>query len=250
MFVLLGLFVAGFAFARQPETANLQVRGDLYLTADGTVERVVFDDATAPALKSLIETTVQRWRFAPVLREGVATRLRTAMTLDLEGVQVDGGFKMRVKRVAFANARTKYARLALPMIPISLDVVAALRVDAQGNVVDAAVVYLNGQLGGGTTERDVRNTLVRILKKSKLRPAELAYGEPADETFFMPIDFRTSPTRSRGDPRERFRHLSPVPWLDAAHPPDVAIDAMTPGDPIALQRDQVTLQSDIVGKML
>ena len=76
--------------------------------------------------------------------------------LDLEGIPVEGGLKsLRVTKVTFNGARTKYAKLVVPRLYEGMQVLTALRVDAAGNVTDVAVLYLG--MGGANV-----NTMRRV----------------------------------------------------------------------------------------
>jgi len=252
--LLLGLCMAAAAFAGAPARQSVWVAGDLYLGADGTVERAVLDEGTAPQVQAIVESAMRNWRFQPVLRDGVPTPVRTAMTMSLEGVPVEGGYKLRVAQLEFSQARARHARIVLPQLNTRLDVLTALRIDAAGNVVDAAVVYMGGARGRIDPVRRnmMGDEIVKALKKSKFRPAELAYGEAADDTFFLPLNYRIAGTGgAEDDLRDHVKDMKPIPWLVAAEQPKPPEDAaMAAGGAIALHSDQVKLQSDVVGKIL
>jgi hypothetical protein len=248
------LLAAGLAFAQAPEKRTVQVGGDLYLAADGTVDRVTVDEQTPAQLKPIVEAAVKQWRFEPVLRKGVPTPVRQGMVLDLEGVPADGGFKLRVTRVDFRAARLRHANLVVPQLNTRMDVLTALRVDAEGNVVDVAVLYMRS-LGGlyhsALDRKQMSDAIAKGLRKSKFRPAELAYGEEADDTILLPIDYRLAGTDDPVELRSRMREMKKVPWLDASEQPNFSDDLqMAPGEAMALQSDDVKLRSDVVGKML
>jgi hypothetical protein len=253
MFACLALVLAGMAFAKEPAT-TLQVVGDLYLGEDGSVQRVTVDESTPLALKQLVQSTAASWRFEPVLRDGVAARVRTGMVLDLEGIPVEGGLKsLRVTKVTFNGARTKYANLVVPRLYEGMQVLTALRVDAAGNVTDVAVLYLG--MGGANVNtmmrREMTEALVRSLKRSRIRPADLAYGDPADETMLLPIDYTTASGRASSDSQRRFREMKPVPWLDAAHQPSMPrVTGLAPGSAVAIDEDDVKLRSSVIGTLL
>jgi hypothetical protein len=255
VFACLASVVAGMAFAKGPST-HVQVFAELYLREDGSVDRVAVDSPAQPVLVSLVERAVSGWRFDPVVRDGVATRVRTGMTLDLEGTPVDGGLAaLRIAKVKFDAARGRHAKILVPLLQDSFQVLAAIRVDAQGNVTDTAVLYLgnHGRNVDTLTRREVSEAFARSLRRSKLRPADLAHGEPADQTMLLPIDFLAMfESQSKLDPERRFREMKPVPWLDAAHQPSILTFARldASGSAIALEQEDVKLRSSVIGTLL
>lgn len=251
----LAVLAAGLAFAQAPDRKTVQVMGDLYLAADGTVDRATVDEQTPAQLKPIVEAAVKHWRFEPVLRDGVPTPVRTAMTLDLEGVPVEGGYKLRVTRLAFAQARARNARIVLPQLNTRMDVLVALRLDAEGNVADALVVSIANTRGkqiDPVRRNMIGDEIRKAVRKSKFRPAELAYGEEADDTYFLPIHYRIAGSGGADDADDHpFREMKRIPWLpadDQPKMPDVA--TLASGSAFAMRDEPVTLQSDVVGKML
>jgi hypothetical protein len=248
---LLLLCAAGVAWAQTP---RVPVGGEVYIGLDGTVQRVVVDEGTHAEVKSLVERTVSRWRFEPPMIEGAPSQVRVGMRLELEGVQAEAGrFRLRVAKVDFDSARIRESRVVLPQLNTTMDVLTALRVDAAGNVTDVAVVYMEGSgaRGRGAAGRmAMSREIERALKKSKFRPADLAYGDLADETMFLPINYRldTGPNPPPVDPDQRAKESSRVPWL--ADEEQAIPEAHTPGTPVALHQPDVRLSTEVVGTLL
>jgi hypothetical protein len=249
---LLLLCAVGAACAQTP---RVFVGGELYIGLDGTVQRVVVDEDTNAEVKALVEKTVSRWRFEPPMVEGAPSQVRVGMRLDLEGMQAEAGrFRLRVTKVAFDSARIREARLVLPQLNTTMDVLTALRVDAAGNVTDVAVVYMEGsgaRGAGGAKRMAMAREIERALKKSKFRTADLAYGGLADETMFLPINYRLDrgPDPPPVDPEQRAKDAARIPWLadeDQAELPE----AQTPGTPMAMHQPDVRLSTQVVGTLL
>lgn len=243
------LCLAGLGWAATPKA--LEVGGKLFIGADGAVHRVVLDDGTHPELKAIVEKTVLRWRFEPVVRDGEPSQVRVGMKLDLEGMQADGGFRLRVTRVDFDSARIRHARVVLPQLNTTMDVLTALRLDAAGKVTDVAVVYMSGSGSHGSRRMAMTKEIERALKQSTFSPAELAYGDEADETVFLPINYRMHGGRNPPpvDPQERAKQASRIPWLAEGEQMEIP-ETQASGQPIAMHQADVRLSTQVVGTFL
>jgi hypothetical protein len=205
---------------------------------------------------------VLQWRFEPIVRDGKPIMAKTGMSLDLAATKVGAGYTLRIERVVFVSSRSKPVRFVLPQMPHSamasgtnFDVLAAMRVDAQGNVVDAALLSL--VLHGGNhppkhLRDDMASEMARALKRSKFKPADVAAGERGDDTFYLPLDYRTG--RGRGETLsigERFRDATPVPWLSPEQQPKlIDLPESKGGMPVAMADSDVRLSTKVVGASL
>jgi hypothetical protein len=255
--------LAGTSIARAAgHERSIRVSGDLVIATDGSVRDVELAENTAPGVANLVKTAVQRWRFAPVVRNGAPITAKTGMQLALAAIPVGDGFKLRVEKVMFLNARAKPLTFVVPQMPREammrendIEVLAALRVDADGTVVDAAVLSVKfSKIDNPRLRREVARDVPFALKRSTFRPAEITAGENGDDTFFVPIDYRS---RKRPEDAQmhstaladRFGDALPVPWLTKDQQPRLIDLPNVQGQPVGLAGD-IRLAESIVGTTL
>ena len=252
-----------FASAREPDARNIDVDAEIVVGQDGSVRNIDVDESVAPGVAALVKKAVMQWRFEPIVRDGKPIMAKTGMSLDLAATKAGAGYMLRIERVLFVTSRSKPVQFVLPQMPRSamssgtaFDVLAAMRVDAQGNVVDAALLSL--VLHGGNNHppkhlrEDMASEMVRALKRSKFKPADVAAGERGDDTFYLPLDYRIG--RGRGQALsigERFRDATPVPWLTPEQQPKlIDMPESKGGLPVAMAERDVRLSTKVVGATL
>ncbi|MBB3276061.1 MULTISPECIES: energy transducer TonB [unclassified Pseudoxanthomonas] len=247
----------------QTQTAELRmpVNGEIGIDPAGSVFDYRIDSELTPEVKALVERSVRQWKFEPVLRGGVATHAKARMHLTLIAHQVDGGFQLKVEEARFSGYR-KTALMNPPRYPpeaaragISGDVLVAVRVDAQGEVVDAAAVqsaWPYEKISESAMRywgKVLEKASVDAARKWRFEPSDPAQSEPADTTLVVPISFRVNaPLATAGWRQESAGPARPIPWLE---PAQQAFDAtgLKQGEALALDYS-VKLKTPVVGTAL
>lgn len=81
----------------------MQVEGDLVIDADGSVVDWKIETSLDENLKQVLDRSVARWRFHPVLVEGRPSRVRSRMRVSLAATQLASGFQVKVDNVVFLD---------------------------------------------------------------------------------------------------------------------------------------------------
>lgn len=254
--------MASLVSAREPEVKTVDVDADIVIAQDGSVREIDVGKDVAPGVAALVEKAVKQWRFEPVVRNGKPVMAKTGLTMDLAATKVGAGYSLRIQRVVFVSSRAKPLKYVVPGMPrtamgsgMNFDVLAAMRVDPQGNVVEAALLSL--QVRGGRREpkhlrEDFAVEVERALKHSKFRPADVAAGERGDDTFYLPLDYRNALGRGASlTIAERFGDATPVPWLTPDQQPKlIELPESKGGMPVAMADSDVRLATQVVGATL
>ena len=245
------------------QALQLNVMGDITIDATGGVlDYAIVTPLTAP-VKRIVDQSVRRWRFEPVIRGGRAINAKGKMFLLLTATPVDGGYRMKIDNVRFggerdvlSRGRIEYPRAALRS-QVNAEVVAAIRVDAAGKVVDVVTVgsrLLN--VHGSQREQAKMRALfeqatVGSMKNWQFRPADLEAGESAETTMMIPVKYCAGTGCSANGTWQlagTSEPARPVPWLR----PDqqlVDVDRLEDGQPIALD-GALRLQTPVAGTVL
>ena len=255
--------VTSFASAREPEVTKVDVDADIVIGQDGSVRDVQVGEHVAPGVAALVKNAVMRWRFEPVVRNGKPVMAKTGLTMDLAATQSGAGYSLRIQHVVFVSSRSRPLKFVLPgvsmsMMPVgtSFDMLAAMRVNPQGDVVDAALLSFHVLGGGGREPRHLRENMAtameHALKRSKFRPADAAAGERGDDTFYLPLEYRNALGRGQSlSIAERFSDATPVPWLAPDQQPKlIDLPESRNGLPVAMGNADVRLAPQVVGATL
>lgn len=213
----------------QDKPLRLKVSGDITIDKDGNVGGYKLETPISDTVRSLIDKTVKKWRFEPVLRGGSAVYAKCGMKLEVVAIPVEGGLQLRVDKASFQAGR-RVRRMAPPAYPteehargFSADLLLAVRVDGAGNVRDTFVVQsmLNSgeeSVSNSRANRNFEKATLAAAKTWKFEPADLSIGEEADATLIVPIDFMreySALAASGWKPGEAAaRRL--IPWLPAS----------------------------------
>jgi len=243
---------ACFAFAAvAEEPSSMSVGGDVVIAADGSVRDCTVNGAPTPALRALVEQSVRKSQFEPIVRDGKPIVARTSYSLKLVATPVGAGYSIRVERIGFYVPR-KVLKQPMPHLftPQDLDILAAIRVDATGKVVDSAVLAIQTIVGDDAVldKKLLEKAFRTSLKQWRYEPARTDLGDPG--VFSGTIRFtiaRSNSEYARSPWRTpTFVDAKPIPW-DAARPVDGK--ALQEGM-LASIDDAVKLRTEVVGKPL
>lgn len=234
---------------------SMAVSGELVIDRDGGVRDFSIANANlAPDVRKLVEQAGRRWRFAPVMRGGAPVLARTGYTLRLLAVPVEGGYRMKIEDLDFVTPRKM---LSQPM-PMSgeimtarqdVDLLAAIRVDQAGNVIDAEVMAVQGRDGGGVRNRRIYEQVVKqTLRRWKFEPARPELGDTEELSGLVTFSFLLSRT---SDPMDAWRQrqlewkdVKQVPWLRDQDTSDLS------NGTLVARTEGVRLATPVVGTML
>ena len=228
------------AAVRQQIEASLRVRGQVELDTTGALVGHAIDhvDRLDPGVVAILEQTLPRWRFAPVVEQGVARPATADMSLLLVADKTaDGGIRIRIRSAHFSlsdipsDAKIhvrKRGTLAYPggalAANVSGTVYVALRIDQQGKVVDAVarqvdLRYLDREQNMERWRELLARTTVAQLKDWRFRTPRT--GAEADQAYFtaiLPVDYSLDGTSIAQYGKWQSYIPGPrmdVPWLDA-----------------------------------
>lgn len=258
LFLLLAL--PGLVLA-QGKNLTLDVKGEVAIDPQGVVYDYRIDTMLTPEVKQLVDRSVRKWTFEPVVRNGMPVHAKSNMYLILAAAHVEQGYQLRVEKVRFGGSRKpktmmppRYPREA-QLASLSATVLVALRIDEKGNVMDAAAAQssLDGVRGNDKVIEKWRKRFdtvaVEAARQWKFEPADMASGEAGDTTQLVPISFRIGENPiSDGWRYAEAGSARPIPWLPSDKQQYDA-SGLKSGESIALD-NTFRLKTDIVGKAL
>jgi hypothetical protein len=224
--MLLLCFFLGSAWicAAMAEEAPLSmvVSGELVIDRDGSVHDFSIANANlAPDIRKLVEQAGRRWRFAPVVRGGAPVLARTGYSMRLLALPAEGGYRMKIEDLDFVTPR----KILSQPIPMSgeimtarqdVDLLAAIRVDQAGNVIDAEVMAVQGRTGAGVRNRRIYEQVVKqTLRRWKFEPARPDLGDTKELSGMVSFSFLFSPKNDSmaGWRQPEWKDVKQVPWL-------------------------------------
>lgn len=167
--LLLSLFIPALGLAAEPHVeGSMLVTGTITVDPQGGVQSYAVQDLDKlpPSVRQIIQTTVPRWRFVPIMADGRAVTAEAGMSLRIVADMVDAQHAtIRVAGAAFgcdarpksnlpgecpAGTAVRYVRRQPPDYPIEAvqarvggEVFLVLQVDRDGHVSQAAVRQVN-----------------------------------------------------------------------------------------------------------
>lgn len=237
---------------------SMSLSGTIEIDDHGRVMRytIAHPEAYSQAVRDLVDRSVPRWTFNPVLVHGVATDVRADMYLRLQATPIEGDtYRIEVASVAFggrsgkagnAEAGITSLKIVKPDYPrdelfrtVGGTVVVVVRVDASGHVDQAAVEQTNLRTLGTESQiarwrRDFeRETLAAVKKWTFNVPA----GEDKEGSMAR-IPFTYVPGRASSEtPLGHWESYIPgprhrLPWIadeGTKETADAGIDALPGG---------------------
>lgn len=263
--ILLALCLLVSNVSAQEAEYRLDIDGDIEIGPQGEVLNYRLHSELKPAVAKLVEQSVRRWRFEPVLVEGRPVIAKTGLHLEVLATPTPdtSGYRLQVEQVWFGNAQTiergrspRYPEEAL-YARLGADVLLAVQVDDAGRVVQ--VHPYQTSLTAQTTERDAarwRKVFELASKKAvrgwRFELSEIIGGEPSGNTFFVPIRYIIE----RSSARSLWRGVvpgpvNPIPWVADSSQSAIADSAsrLEDGQGLALS-SRIKLKSKIIGSLL
>jgi len=203
---------AGTGAVRKSVEASMQVRGQVVIAADGTLESYTLEKAEAlpEEVKELLGRYLPACEFAVTTASGKPGRVTSNMSAQILARQNgQGGMTISVNGTQFMDPKTpeyvKSVAMPPPHYPMNAaqagltgTVYLVLRVNSDGSVAQAHAEQVNmSVLGNENVLRQGRNMLSKaaLVKAREWRfevtPAGLAAGEPIDVR--VPVDFKLGP---------------------------------------------------------
>ncbi|HEU4670410.1 MAG TPA: energy transducer TonB [Dyella sp.] len=246
MLFIAGLLMAGpclvsalaAAPAAQRPEASMLVLGSLTVDTDGHVVGHELEDAghlPAPVV-DLIDRSVARWRFQPVLRDGHAVRARSRMSLRVVAHPTGkDDYVLSIRGVHFGDGKDgDRISMRAPTYPpeaigarVSGTVYLAVEIDAHGQVADVAAEQVNLRSRGNRWQMEryrkvLSQSAERAARGWQFRPLPAGQA-PAMRYAVVPVNYTL---RVFGGPRlpdggpERWDVYMPgpmqaIPWFDA-----------------------------------
>lgn len=258
---LLLLLAMPVAVRAGEEALRLDVKGEIAIDKGGAVYDYKIETILTPEIKELVDRSVRKWKFEPVIRNGAPAYAKSDMYLTLLASRVEAGYQLRVERVRFGGSR-KERRMQPPRYPtealragLPATVLVAVRIDEEGNVMDA-VAAQSSLDGVKATKKAAENWLksfdkvaVAAARKWKFEAADVASGDAPETTQLVPVEFRIDSPESEEGWRYASAGIShPIPWLPAEKQTYDAT-GLRHGESIALD-GAISLKQDVVGTAL
>lgn len=245
------------------QNKQLDIYGEIAIDKEGAVYAVDFETIVVPEVKQLVDASIRKWRFEPVIRDGKPVYAKSNVSLTLLAVAVDNGYRLQIERARFYTDREAVVRKA-PEYPseavragFGADLLVALRVDKDGNVQEATVLQtrLLGRNGADTKgpsglRTKFERTTIETYKEWKYKPADPEAGESADATILTRMSYRTGdqPRDKGGWIPQMQEPFKPVPWL-AQDKQQLDAEGLKVGQSIAMG-EGVKLRTPVEGKAL
>ncbi len=206
---------------------RLPIEGEIGIDPQGHVFDYRTETKMDAAVAALVERTVRAWRFEPVMRDGAAVAAKANLRMTLVLTPVQGGYQAGFADVHFPGERRERS-IVPPTYPsgamkfgVSSDVLVAVRVDAQGDVLEAAAIQIAWPYGRAGAQaarqwgRLFEQATTTAALKWKFEPADP--GGEQETTLVVPVSYRMA---GENLPVEGWRNetagpLRPIPWLDA-----------------------------------
>lgn len=226
--LLLCLLLPALASAQDVKPLQLDVSGEIAIDHQGAVYDYKIHTILTPEVKKIVEDSVRQWRFEPVQRDGKPVYAKSGMFLTLAALPAENGYRLRIDKVRFVGTRKAVSTMP-PGFPIealrmrvNAAVLVAVRVDAEGNVLEAMVAQssMSGSRGtelrGSAVRKKFEVASVEAAKRWKFEPADLAAGDPAETTLVLSVTFTTEGAGYlRGWRAAGAGPSNLIPWLPA-----------------------------------
>ena len=246
----------GIAAVRERIESSLVVRGDVSIETDGSVSAVQLDkeDKLPAGVVSMVREAGLKWRFEPVLRDGVAVRALAPMSLRVIARKLEGDrYEISLRGINFARLDAddpeNIARISLkpPRYPeqafragVSGSVYLLVKVGRDGKVEDAFAEQVN--LTFLSRENDQRRAR-ELLAKSALAGARQwtfrvpTQGPGAAQPFWnvrVPVSYSLDNGGAEGQEQGRWVSYVPgprerAPWREGSEQLGFSPDAVVDG---------------------
>jgi hypothetical protein len=264
-------FSSASGAAAPPKTASYEMvaNGEVQIDAVGHVSDYKLSSELTPEISALVDRSVRRWRFEPILQDGRPVTAKTALRIRLlarrSGVDSDN-FTVSIASVDFSAPRRssagkppRYPQLAASA-RLNAKVLLLLRIDDTGKVVEALPYQTS--LGARTrSERDAESwrtiferASITAAKTWKYDLTEMLGDQRVGGYSIAPIEFRIV-ARDAGSDHDQWTGYIPGPVHqlpeDLRHEIEATDRAsrLADGEAAALN-SRFRLVDDVVGKVL
>lgn len=256
MMTLLSLLTT--SICASPENSKVQlfleVVGSIEIDPEGKVHDYAIETELTPALASIADAEVRRWRFEPIIVKDrpVFARTRMHWTMVAARIGASDRYQVQMKDVDFGapkqtidaseeKHRLRYPKEALRQ-GVGARVLLSVRTDENGRVVDLHPYQIS--LSGGVSERAARRWRGVFQREviSTVKHWTFDLGETIDErrmpsTFMMPVEFRIAKDGKRSAPSVWHAYVPgpvvPASWMDESQDSH-RFDALEDGQALAL----------------
>lgn len=246
----------GIGGVRDRVESSLVVRGELSIEADGSVSALQLDkeEALPSGVVSMVRGAASKWRFEPIMQEGVAVPVSAPMSLRVVARMLDADrFEISLRGVNFSRLDREdpqnIARVSMtpPRYPeqafrsgVSGSVYLLLKVGRDGGVEDAFAEQVN--LTFISRENEQRRAR-ELLAKSALAAAKQwtfrvpTQGPEASQPFWnvrVPVSYSLDRGGAEGQEQGRWVSYVPgprerAPWRDESEQIGFSPDALADG---------------------
>ncbi len=260
LFLWLLLLPAIPAMAQEKPEAQFEtyVSGTIDVARDGTVSGYTLEGGVKPAIRAAIDKNVRSWRFEPITVDGRAVVATTQMNLQLVAVPVDNGdYGLRVEKVWFGDPR-RSNHIPAPAYPADAakagrqaKVVLVLRLDPQGNVVEAFPEQTSLDIAPDGKKaqywrKRFEEASIRAAMGWKFTVTEIIDGQPIGGSVRIPVSYAFGP-------REWGKYIAgpinPVPWKSDTSVAELEAASLQDGQAQSLD-SSFKLKTEVVGSML
>lgn len=238
--------------------ATLSASGQIEIGPDGKVLSHRIDERVPASVAEAISRSVARWTFEPIIEDGRPVIAVTRMHLRVEAVEHSGDeLALRIGQVWFGD-EVRPIKTRAPVYPsdaigarVGAQVMLALRLDEEGNVVDAhpwQTSFAKGTRGRDAKRfrRSFERASVEAARQWRFRPD---ISGPGGVTILVPLRYAVG---VNGYPSEWVQlvpgEIVPPPWAWEAPP---ATDAPFLADATTRREDhRIRLLGNPVGAVL
>jgi len=256
-----------FAAQTAPAIFEMGADGEIQIATDGHVSDYRLQSKLPDAVARLVDHDVRGWLFEPVMVNGTAVVAKTAVHLDLhaEPAAKADSYIIRIANVRFGGPRADHVKQ--PMYPqyaidarLGARVMVAVRLDDNGNVVDAAVrqTSLDARASSEGEAERFRKLFERaslaVAKDWHYNLSESLNGKKIGTTALVPVVFSLRGPGTSTEPRDgQWKGYVPGPvhtidWL-ADNKLASSTDSLAEGQAAAMD-SHFHLKTDVANKAL
>lgn len=199
------------ASAASQAVYRMGLSGDIVIDTEGNVRDYTLNNQKlTPEIAALVDNSVRKWRFEPILVDGRPVNAKTRLRMLLEAQHQGDIYQVRVSSIAFGAPERDNRNLRPPNYPmvaaragVEAIVVLVLRLNAEGRVTDSYPESTS--LSGTGPERIVQqwrtifeDNAMAAAKRWRFSITETVDGKPAmDSAVRIPVEYRLMHSRSK-----------------------------------------------------
>ena len=245
---------------------RLSVEGTIEIDPEGRVHDYTIETRLTSSIRDYVDQRVRQWRFEPITVDGRAVIAKTRMRLNLLAQTMGESYVLHVHSVHFGAPTSRErdrSRLRFPPKALrerlGAHVMLALRIDADGNVVDAHPYQTNlsramDKNQAARWRRMFEAVAIKAAKRWTYEPSEHIDGAATSATVFAPFEFRIV-----GDDGSQWAShywrifvpgpVAPIPWQQDEMQLAERLDQLKDGETLAVS-SRFRLIDDVVGAAL